>query len=134
MKRITVIALAISALVIAAGMTAAEARNRALLDGKSFEVVRVREGAKSGEPDTLSFADGMFDSTASHGYGFRRSAYTARSAADIFTFEVHATAKDRSKELWRGTVEGSTIYGTVKLTTPDGAVTRYSFRGERVIM
>lgn len=127
-SRLVVLAFA---LFLIAGMTIAAAEKKASLDGKSFEVQLMKSYATSGDSDTLSFADGMFDSSACHQHGFGRSAYTAKNTGSAVTFEVHAVAKDQqTKELWKGTVEGNSIHGTMKLTDPKGTVTHYEFQGE----
>lgn len=118
------------ALLVAAGMSVAAVEKAPSLDGKSFEVQLTKADAKKGDPDTLTFANGMFDSQACHTYGFGQSVYSVKNVGKAVTFEVRAIAKDRTEQVWNGTVEGKKIHGTMKLTDPEGKVTRYHFKGE----
>jgi hypothetical protein len=126
-SRLVMTALAILAVV---GMTVAGAAKAPSLDGRSFAVKLMKADAKTGDADTLRFSNGMFDSSACHVYGFGESTYTAKNVGKTITFEVHAVAKDASKQTWNGTVEGNRIYGTMKLTDPKGMVTHFKFKGE----
>lgn len=133
MRRTTGSVLAALAVLVFAGVTFAGVQKATSLDGKSFEVQLVKDGSTGGTPDTLSFDDGMFDSSACHPYGFGKSTYTAKSSEDAISFQVHATSKDnKSEEIWNGVVRGEQIHGTVKMTDPKGTVTRYKFTGKMV--
>jgi len=118
------------AMIVAAGMSVVAADKAPSLDGKSFHVQLMKGDAKTGDPDTLSFAAGMFDSSACHQYGFGKSAYTSKNAGSKISFQVHAVGKDESKQVWNGTVDGNKIHGTMTQTDPKGTVTTFRFEGE----
>lgn len=133
MKRTTSFALAALAFLVLGGLTVAVAPKATALDGKSFEVQLMKYGSYEGTPDTLSFANGTFDSSACHQYGFGKSMYTVDSSNDaLVSFHVHAVSKDRSQEDWSGTVQGDRIHGTVTMTDSKGTMTRYKFKGKMV--
>src|SRR5579885_3154744 len=48
------------------------------LDGKVFEGTVGSKGEKEGKPETITFKDGKFNSSACAAYGFGDGAYTAK--------------------------------------------------------
>lgn len=123
-KRLAIVAFG---LLFIAGVSARGAVEKKALDGKTFTVKLMKGDAKGGDTDTLTFKNGMFDSSACHQYGFGESGYTAKAEGAKVAFEVNATSKTNDKQVWSGTVDGATIQGTMKMTDPKGIVTVFRF-------
>jgi len=99
------------------------------LDGRRFHV-SLADGDKR-MADDLSFATGMFDSSACRGFGFGPSSYTARTDAGAVVFEVDAHAGDLVNH-WRGRVEGSRVSGTLVSEKNGAPQAKYAFEGEGI--
>ena len=96
----------------------------AALDGKKYVAQAV---LPDGTPVTseLSFAGGMFDSSACEKLGFRRGRYTVTQSGDVVTFRAELRTSDGRSEVWTGRIEGNVITGDC--VGPDG--TKVSFQG-----
>ena len=120
------IAAALTALVLAG--------SPALLDGATFEVFTVQQpdGKKEG-PDLLVFTAGTFDSTECRRYGFTKAPYTAEAKGGAVRFEAKATSPTDGTNVWKGTVDGDRISGTLTWTGADGKTSTYRFEGKRKV-
>lgn len=79
------------------------------LDGKSYEITMTLPG----DEDTLSFAGGRFESSASTPLGFPRwTRYEARKCGNSVEFHVLTRHPDGTIVEWNGAVKGDTVEGT----------------------
>ena len=90
------------------------------LDGRSFHGIVLEAGKTAGDADTLVFAGGRFRSTACDGYGYGDGAYTARRDGDRIQFDAETESPRWGRLLWRGTVTGQRLDGTLTMVR-DGA-------------
>lgn len=103
----------------------------ATLSGKVFDVTLTAPDAK-GEaiPDHLVF-DGMkFESTGCRPYGFTQSSYTAEAKGDAILFDAKATSPTDGTNVWKGSVRGDRIEGTLTWTNAKGKVVQYNYAGK----
>lgn len=77
-----------------------------LLDGKSFAGAFTEKGKRTGDPDTLTFANGRFRSAACDPYGFSDAPYTVVIDGDIIRFEAQTTSARYGALKWSGVVHG----------------------------
>ena len=85
----------------------------AALDGKAFVADAGMKGKDADEKgDTLSFAGGMFHSSACDQYGYGKAAYKATQVGDAIQFEAETMSEKDGRLTWKGTVRGSDIEGT----------------------
>jgi hypothetical protein len=84
-----------------------------MLDGRSFDGVVLECGKTSGDADTIIFRDGRFRSTACDQYEYGDGAYKASAAGDAVSFEAETESPKYGKLLWRGTVRGRRLDGTL---------------------
>jgi len=110
----TLRALFVPALRIA-GAAAAGPAFHAALDGRNFDGIVLRCGETSGDADTLSFKDGRFRSSACDPYGYGDGPYTATRSGDAVLFEAETESAQYGKLLWKGTVRGPRLDGTMTM-------------------
>lgn len=109
----------------------------AVLDGTSWKVdVEPDSMAKDkGEKqfkETLTFADGNV-SIGSAKVGFEASSYSVSKAGEKdFTFKAERSSSGEGNTIWTGTIHGNHLDGKLIVTTSDGAVLTYTFKGDKL--
>ncbi|HEX6295226.1 MAG TPA: hypothetical protein VFZ74_01500 [Burkholderiales bacterium] len=88
---------------------------QSLLDGRDFDGVVLECGKTGGDADTLIFRNGRFRSTACDRYQYGEGAYTAKVAGEVISFEAQTESPKYGKLLWRGTVCGKRLDGTLTI-------------------
>jgi len=101
------LAIAFILLFVAAPMTVAAAD---ALDGKAYVAMI------DGKEDVLSFADGMFHSSACDEWGFGKGAYTTMETDAGTAFEATTTSDEHGTMAWSGTLMGDTLKGSYTWT------------------
>jgi len=99
------------------------------LDGKVFDVVLVQSNGQK-DPDQLVFDSATFESLACRPYGFKPATYSARTQGGDVAFESSPRSKDAGANVWKGTVHGSTVSGTLSCTGPKGEPMNCTFEGK----
>jgi hypothetical protein len=99
------------------------------LDGKSFEGTVKLAGAAEGDPDTLVFDAGIFESTACTKFGFAKSEYAQSNDAGGVAFQATAQADGGAQMNWSGTVEGDIARATATWSKPGEPARTYEFEG-----
>ncbi len=121
--------LSIAALVVAIGAGLAVASpGKGALDGKTFDV-QIQETGKPATPDQLVFESGSFVSTACVQHKFEKAAYAAKQAGAATTFEAKTTSPTDGTILWKGTVSGASVNGTMEWTPKSGKKETHAFSG-----
>jgi hypothetical protein len=95
-----------------------------LLDGRTYKADAVLPDGTRVSSD-LSFANGMFDSSACEGLGFHAGRYTVSKNGDVVTFRAELSKSDGTTEVWTGRIDGDSLDGDC--VGPDG--TRVKFAG-----
>jgi len=115
-----------------AGTAGAGPAMRAALDGRNFDGIVLKCGETSGDADTLSFKDGRFRSSACDPYGYGDGAYTATQSGEAIAFEAETESPQYGKLLWKGTVRGPRLDGTMTMVR-DGQATgeKWVLAGEK---
>jgi len=85
------------------------------LDGKTFEGVVLERGKRSGDEETITFRNGRFHSSACRQYGYGDAPYSVFEAKDGLAFEAQTESPQYGKLLWRGTVRGARLDGTLTM-------------------
>ena len=98
-----------------AGTAGAGQASRGALDGRNFDGIVLKRGETSGDADTLSFKDGRFRSSACDPYGYGDGPYTATRSGDAVLFEAQTESAQYGKLLWKGTVRGPRLDGTMTM-------------------
>lgn len=98
------------------------------LDGRSYAIVLTEEG-KAGDKDDLIFAKGTFDSVGCRHYGFTLAPYKTENAGDAVEFEATANSPKEGTNVWKGTITGDTIKGTM-VWTKGGKSVNHTFSGK----
>ena len=131
MTRSTSLALVLAlALALAAPAARSDDAPAGALDGRAFAVsLKVVEGQAKETPDTLTFREGTFDSSACQPLGFGAAVYTATQDGEAVTFDATSTSATHGTNVWSGRVEGDRISGTLDWTK-DGKTIRYGFEGK----
>jgi hypothetical protein len=99
------------------------------LDGKVFEVVLVQSNGQK-DPDQLVFDSATFESLACRPYGFKPASYSAHMQGSDVAFESSPKSKDAGANMWKGTVRGSSVSGSMTCTGPKGEAMSYTFEGK----
>ena len=115
-----------------AGTAGAGQASRDALDGRNFDGIVLKRGETSGDADTLSFKDGRFRSSACDPYGYGDGPYTATRSGDAVLFEAQTESAQYGKLLWKGTVRGPRLDGTMTMVR-DGQATgeKWVLAGEK---
>jgi len=115
-----------------AGTAGAGQASRGALDGRNFDGIVLKRGETSGDADTLSFKDGRFRSSACDPYGYGDGLYTATRSGDAVLFEAETESAQYGKLLWKGTVRGPRLDGTMTMVR-DGQATgeKWVLAGEK---
>jgi len=115
-----------------AGTAGAGQASRGALDGRNFDGIVLKRGETSGDADTLSFKDGRFRSSACDPYGYGDGPYTATRSGDAVLFEAETESAQYGKLLWKGTVRGPRLDGTMTMVR-DGQATgeKWVLAGEK---
>jgi len=98
-----------------AGTAAAAQASSTALDGRNFDGIVLKCGETSGDADTLSFKGGRFRSSACDPYGYGDGAYTATQSGETIAFEAETESPQYGKLLWKGTVRGPRLDGTMTM-------------------
>jgi hypothetical protein len=98
------------------------------LDGKVFDVVLVQSNGQK-DPDQLVFDSATFESIACRPYGFKAATYTAHMQGGDVAFESSPKSKGGAN-VWKGTVRGSTVSGSLDYTGPKGEPMTCTFEGK----
>lgn len=91
------------------------AKPASLLDGRNFYGVVLECGGTAGDADTLIFDKGRFRSTACDQYEYGDGAYMASTTGDAVSFEAQTESPKYGRLLWRGTVRGRRLDGTLTI-------------------
>jgi hypothetical protein len=87
--------------------------SKGLLDGKHFIGEIGKEGATTGDKESISFRHGTFHSSACDPMGFTPAAYTAKAEeGGVVKFTATCTSPTSGKMEWNGTVKGETLEAT----------------------
>ncbi|HET6267555.1 MAG TPA: hypothetical protein VFG11_07545 [Acidobacteriota bacterium] len=125
MKRSTTIFLVLAFLTAGLALYGAAG----LLDGKTFDGLSGMTGKEAADKDTLSFADGKLHSSSCDQYGFKPSDYTAHKDEDKIKFESTSDSEKEGKIVWKGTVTGDSIEGTMVWSKSGQKDIEYWFKG-----
>lgn len=95
--------------------------NISLLDGRQFKagIVKVdaeQDGKKPPLGDQLMFSDGMFSSAVCKRYNFTAAPYWVRVEGDRVHFLAELTSPTDGRMLWKGSIRGDTLEGTMRWT------------------
>jgi len=95
--------------------------NTSPLDGRQFSAGIVRsdadeEGKKRPLGDKLFFSDGKFSSAVCRKYNFEEAPYWVRVEGDQVHFLAELTSPTDGRMLWKGTISGDTLVGTMRWT------------------
>ncbi len=63
--------------------------------------------------DVITFRDGLFHSSTCDQYGYSSAPYVARSESGAIAFEAETKSDKDGRLVWRGTVRGQDIEGTM---------------------
>jgi hypothetical protein len=85
-----------------------------VLDGITF----VADAGPKGKPadeksDVITFRDGLFHSSTCDQYGYTSAPYVARNEPGAIAFEAETRSDKDGRLVWRGTVRGADIEGTM---------------------
>lgn len=83
------------------------------LEGKTFTVNLIEPG-KSPVTDSLIFRSGSFKSVACRTYGFGMGKYTTKESNNAITFNAKTLSSSEGTMLWKGSVRGNQVQGTVE--------------------
>ncbi len=103
------------------------------LDGRSF-LVQVTDPTGAVEPDTLRFANGMFDSIECTQYGFTPTKYEVSIKDGAMEFVATASSDKEGVMNWKGTVTGNKISGQYEWVKEGQATATATFKGSDVEM
>ena len=92
------------------------------LDGRRFEGIVLERGKTAGDADTLIFEEGRFRSTACDRYGYSDGAYRVTVSDGQIAFETQTESAKYGQLLWRGTVRGPRLDGTLVMLRDGVAV------------
>ena len=92
-----------------------------LLDGRQFKAGILRadaepDGEKPPLGDQLMFSNGKFSSAVCKRYNFAEAPYWVRVEGDQVHFLAELTSPTDGKMVWKGTVRGDTLEGTMRWT------------------
>jgi len=90
-----------------------------VLDGKTYVGDLGLMGAAPSMRETITFKDGYFHSSACDQYHFKDGAYLAVESAGATNFMVITHNREHSTIVWKGTVKGDTLEGTMTLYEKD---------------
>jgi len=82
-----------------------------VLDGMAFVGEVGRMGDSSGDPDEMTFKDGLFHSKACDPLGFGKGVYKATSGGNITTFWAETISPTEGRITWKGAVIGDKVEG-----------------------
>ena len=93
----------------------------ALLDGRQFNAGIVQadaeeDGTKPPLVDQLMFSNGKFSSAVCKRYNFTEAPYWVRVEGDQVHFLAELTSPTDGRMVWKGTVRGDTLEGTMRWT------------------
>ena len=91
-----------------------EARASGPLDGKTFVGESGEKGQTKSDPEQIDFKAGTFHSKACDAYAFGSAPYKATTTGGVTTFEATTTSAKEGKIVWKGTVKGDTLDGTLR--------------------
>jgi len=107
----------ITMLMVSLSMQAADAGP---LDGRLYSAGIVRndtdDDGKRPLEDELTFRDGKFSSAVCRRYNFREAPYWVRMENGQIHFLVELTSPTDGTMVWKGTVRGDTLDGTMRWT------------------
>jgi hypothetical protein len=107
---VAVAALLVASFAAAPGVLA----QTAMLDGRAFVADAGPKGKAADEKgDLITFADGQFHSKMCDQYGYGKGAYKATKVGDTIEWEAVTTSEKDGKNVWKGTIRGSDIEGTL---------------------
>lgn len=85
-----------------------------VLDGTTFVADAGPKGKTADEKDdVLTFRDGLFHSSTCDQYGYTSAPYSARNEPGAISFEAETRSDKDGRLVWRGTVRGADIEGTM---------------------
>jgi hypothetical protein len=90
-----------------------------MLDGKSYQGLFIEKGKSSGDPDTLTFANGRFRSSACDQYGYGDAPYSAIADGETVHFNAETESPRYGKLVWKGVIKGKGLKGEI-LMVQDG--------------
>ena len=82
------------------------------LDGKTFVGEIGKAGATTTDAETITFADGLFHSSACDAHGFGKGMYLAVPTDGTISFKATTRNRSGATNVWTGTVKGSTLEAT----------------------
>ena len=97
---------------MAIGAVAENRVTRSPLDGRTFVGETGSKGKKADGPDTLTFANGLFRSSACDSYGFGEAPYVTSLVKDGVRFEATTKSTLHGKIVWSGVIRGDQLEGT----------------------
>ena len=100
------------------------------LDGKSFTGDLVRTGEQTGEPETLSFADGKFRTKTGDAHGFPEVPYRAMKLGETMTFRADAVSPRDGKMSWNGRIQGDHLEANLIWTGADEKRETYTIKAK----
>ena len=89
-----------------------------LLDGLRFKagIVKAEDGSGNALEDTLTFRNGEFSSAICKRYNFTASPYWVRTEGETVHFLAELDSPTDGKMVWKGTITGDTLKGTMHWT------------------
>lgn len=130
-RHLWTLALSLTLVWALAAVPAAAAETKSgPLDGKSFAGETGEKGKDKGDPESFVFRGGTFDPLQCHPYGFAAAPYTAEAAGGAVSFESETVSAKEGKMLWKGTVRGGSLEGTMVWTKEGQKPLEYWFRAK----
>jgi len=86
------------------------------LDGRTFSARIVRSGDTGNLGDEMVFNNGMFSSAVCRTFNFAEAPYWVRLEGDQVHFLAELTSPTDGRMLWKGTIRGDTLEGTMRWT------------------
>lgn len=104
-----------------ASIAAPTAARGGMLDDRQFKagIVRIEEDQdeeKKPLGDQLTFSNGMFSSAVCKRYNFKEAPYWVRVEGEKTHFLAELTSPTDGRMLWKGTIQGNTLEGTMRWT------------------
>ena len=114
--------------VLATGVT--NAQTASTLNGQSYTYVMKNINGTGDEiQDVMTFQNGTMSSQTLASKGFANARVVEKPGSAGSSFEVTMQSKTEGTRVYRGTVNGQTVEGTITVTDKQGVQTTMAFRG-----
>lgn len=101
------------------------------LDGKSFSGDLIKTGEKTGDPETLTFAEGKFRTKTGDAHGFDEVPYHVMKVGETMTFRADAVSQRDGKMSWNGRIQGDHLEANLIWTGTDEKRETYTIKAKQ---